>query len=107
MDRSDVIKLFTQSYAMDEIGQQIAAETAREVFCNVGSVSRAEWFDAGRNGMKPQYKVTMFAPDYAGETIAEYGGKRYGVYRTYLGQNETVELYLEQKGGVENAECKS
>ena len=42
----------------------------------------------------------MFAPDYNGETIAELNGVRYSVYRTYLGKNETIELYLERKAGV-------
>lgn len=42
----------------------------------------------------------MFAYDYAGETLAELDGVRYGIYRTYLGKNETIELYLERKAGV-------
>ena len=42
----------------------------------------------------------MFAYDYEGESIVEIDGTRYGVYRTYLGKNETLELYLEQKTGV-------
>lgn len=30
---------------------------------------------------------------------SQNGGK-YGIYRTYLGKNETIELYLERKSGV-------
>lgn len=101
MDRSNVIYLINESYTPDEIGQYIATETKRMVFCDVRSVSRSEWFDAGRNGLHPEYLFTMFAPDYKGEKIVEYDGNRYGVYRTYVGKNEQLELYVESKGGLD------
>ncbi len=100
MDRSSVIKLISMTYTQDAIKQYVETETEREVFCDVRSVTRAEWFDAGRNGMQPIYIFTMFAPDYQGEKVVEYNGQRYGVYRTYLGRNETIELYVEEKGGL-------
>lgn len=100
MDRSDIIILIDNTYTYDDIGQEIASETEREVFCDMSSISRAEWYDAGQNSMKPEYKVTMFDPDYNGEEIAEYNGKRYVIYRTYRGKNETIELYLQRETGV-------
>lgn len=100
MDRADVMQLITVTYTDDDINQKIPAETARNVFCNVASVSANEWFEAGRAGMQAALKVTMFAPDYQGEQIAVVGGIRYGVYRTYLTKNETLELYLERKAGI-------
>ena len=39
--------------------------------------------------------------DYNGESIAEYAGQRYGIYRTYERDDELVELYLEKKAGNE------
>ena len=42
----------------------------------------------------------MFSYDYGHEKIVELDGVRYGVYRTYLGKNESIELYLESKVGV-------
>lgn len=100
MDRSDVITLVAQSYAADAIGQQIATETTRDVFCQLSSVTQSEWFEAGRAGLKAEYRATMFAPDYDGEEIAIVNNRRYGIYRTFLGKNETIELYLERKAGV-------
>lgn len=99
MDRSSVISLVSESYTQDTIGQYIATETLRQVYCDVRSMYRSEWFEAGRDGLQPAYVFTMFAPDYSGEKIVEYNGKRYGVYRTYVGRNETLELYVEEKGG--------
>lgn len=100
MDRSNVINLISVTYQKDDIGQRIPQETKKSVFCNIQSISQNEFFEAGRNGLNPQYKVTMFRYDYGGEEIVELNGKRYGVYRTYFSQNETAELYLEKKSGV-------
>lgn len=100
MDRSDVIQLVVVRYSEDDIGQRIPAETARNVFCSIASVSASEWFEAGRAGMQAALKVTVFEPDYRGEQIAVVGGVRYGIYRTYRAKNETLELYLEAKAGI-------
>ena len=100
MDRSDVIQLVAVRYSEDDIGQRIPAETARNVFCSIASVSATEWFEAGRSGMQAALKVTVFEPDYHGEQIAVVDGVRYGIYRTYRAKNETLELYLEAKAGI-------
>lgn len=100
MDRSKVLTLFSQSYTQDDIGQQMPVETRKDVFCNITSVSASEFFEAGQAGFKPEFRATMFVYDYSGESIAELEGVRYSVYRTYLGRNETIELYLERKAGI-------
>lgn len=100
MDRSTQIWLVNITYSADSIGQQTPTEVKTPVYASLSSISRAEWFDAGRNGMKPEYVFTIFEPDYNGQTIIEYDSKRYGVYRTYRGKNETLELYTESKAGV-------
>lgn len=99
MDRSNTIKLLTPSYSQDSIGQFTATETTTTVFCNVQSVSREEFYDAGRNGLNPEYRVTLFAPEYNGQKFVEFNGVRYGVIRTYQGRNDTIELYIERKTG--------
>lgn len=100
MDRSEVLTLIAVSYTQDAIGQQVPTETRREVFCNLSSVSASEWFEAGQAGLNPEYRAIMFVYDYNGEGIAELEGNRYGVYRTYLGRDDMIELYLERKAGV-------
>ena len=100
MDRSRILTLIEEAYKPDALGQLIPTETRRDVYCNLSSVSASEWFDGGRAGLNPEYRATMFVYDYNGERIAELDGVRYGVYRTYLAQNEFIELYLERKAGV-------
>ena len=100
MDRSNVINLISTELALDEYGVQRATEKSEQVFCSVESVTASEVFEGGRNGLDPEFRFTMFEPDYSGHTIVEYKGKRYGVYRTYRGRNDTIELYCERMGGV-------
>lgn len=100
MDRSEVLTLVSATYAADEIGQRVPTETTRDVFCNVQSVSRAEFFAGGQAGLKPSYVATLFRYDYEGEQVAVLYGERYSVYRTYVRQDEQIELYLEPKSGT-------
>lgn len=100
VDRSDVITLVKKQMSMDAIGQQVATETSRNVFCNVGSITQSEFYEAGRSGLSPDYKVTMDRWEYDGEDICVLNGIRYGIYRTYITKGEAIELYLSRKGGV-------
>lgn len=100
MDRSDVCNLISTTKAQDDYGVWRDTEISREVFCQVDSVTRAEFFEGGRNGLNPQFRFTMFAADYEDEPIVEYNGKRYSVYRTFFGKTDNIELYVERKGGT-------
>lgn len=100
MDRSNVITLIAETTAQDEYGVWRTTETTQDVFCSVESVSASEFFDAGRNGLNPEYRMTMFNGDYNGERTLEYNGSRYGIYRTYLRRSDELELYVERKGGT-------
>lgn len=100
MDRSNVITLIGQTKTQNEYGIWESTETKRDVFCDVSSVTRAEFFDGGRNGLNPEYVFIMFYGDYNGETIAEYNGNRYAIYRTFHARTDVIELYVERKGGT-------
>lgn len=101
MGRSDVITLISVSIGKDEFGiPRIVTEEPREVMCQVDSVTRSEFFEGGRNGLNPEFVFRVFFADYEGERIVEYNGKRYGIYRTYHGRDDVVELYAERKGGT-------
>lgn len=102
MDRSDVVTLVAEAQTQDTYGVWRSTETRRDVFCAVDSITRAEFFDAGRSGLNPEYRITMFFGDYNGERTIIYNGKAYGVYRTYHARTDVLELYVERKGGVSN-----
>ena len=99
MTRDIELTLITPVMAADAYGiPQESTPQRRTVMARVESVTRSEFFDAGRNGLNPEYKFTMFQYDYQGEKIVEYNGRQYTVYRTYMGRSDTIELYVEQRG---------
>lgn len=94
------VSLISVTYLVDELAQRIPVEQIRTVLGYLSSISASEFFEAGRSGLNPQLRVTMFAPDYHGETAVDVSGVRYGVYRTYMSADDTIELYLERKAGA-------
>lgn len=100
MDRSNVINLISTTKEQDENGVWRETTNRRMVFCNVSSVTASEFFEGGRNGLNPQFRMVMFYGDYQGETILEYNGATYAIYRTYQRGTDELELYVERKGGT-------
>ena len=100
MDRSNVINLISTTKEQDENGVWRETTNRRMVFCNVSSVTASEFFEGGRNGLNPQFRMVMFFGDYQGETILEYNGATYAIYRTYQRGTDELELYVERKGGT-------
>lgn len=100
MDRSERITLLATSQSQNAYGVWTETITGRDVYCQVNSVTRAEFFDGSRSGLNPEYRMTMFFGDYNDERMLIYKGKTYAVYRTFIGRNDTIELYVERKGGT-------
>lgn len=100
MDRSDVLTLINQSRTQDDFGRWISTNTTRDVFVQVDSITQAEFYDAGRNGLNPEYRFRLFNGDYDGEELCEFHGQQYAIYRTYLRRDDTLELYVERTGGT-------
>ena len=99
MDRSSVITLLSSTRTQNKYGVWKETLTSRDVYCQVDSVTRSEFFEGGRNGLNPEFRFTMFFDDYEGEQTVIYNGNTYSVYRTYHARTDTIELYVERKGG--------
>ena len=96
-----VIKLLTTTKERDARGVWHENLTPREVFAKVRTVTRSEFFEGGRNGLNPDFQFTVFHGDYDGESVCEYEGKRYAIYRTYMiPGSDYIELYAERQGGT-------
>lgn len=104
MDRSDIITLYADQISYDDYGVAVKTRTGREVYCKVDSVTRSEFFEAGKAGLRPEYRMSMFFGDYNGETIVGYNGRMYSVYRTYMAKTDIIELYVERKTGTDGGE---
>ena len=100
MDRSEVITLVSYPRTQDANGVwRDSAPVERTVYCQVDSVTRSEFFDGERNGLKPEYRFTMFFAEYLGERTVIYNGVAYSVYRTYHARTDDLELYVERRTG--------
>lgn len=106
MDRSTPITLIGTTYTEDQYGVLQPTQTERLVYANVRNVSASEWFEGGRNGLNPEYRFTMFAPDYQGEDEVEHNGVIYAVYRTYQQRTDIIELYCEKRKGRQRGESE-
>lgn len=95
-----VLTLVSQTSERDDYGRLIKTKTTREILCNVQSISQAEFYEAGRNGLNPAYRFLVFQGDYEGEELCEFEGNQYAIYRTFRRDPDTIELYVERKGGT-------
>lgn len=104
----DELTLYCSEQYKDEYGVTHSRIRPRTILCRVGSVTRAEFFDAGRNGLNPEFMFTVFHGDYLGETTCRFHGQDYGIYRTYhVPGTDDLELYAERKGGTNGAYDRS
>lgn len=101
MNRSEVIYLVDRTYTQNEYGVMLPTETKKKVFCSKTSVTSAEWFEGGRNGLNPEYRFIVFKYDYNNEEVLEYNSVQYTIYRTYE-NNDLIELYVEKRKGNES-----
>lgn len=101
MDRSSVITLVSHTTARDQNGViRKNQQTERTVFAQANSVSRAEFFAGGENGLRPEYRFSMLDAEYNGERTVVYNGVYYSVYRTYHARTDIIELYVQLKAGT-------
>lgn len=94
--------LIKQENIKDSLGiWQEPKETKQEIFVTVESASRAEFFKAAQTGNRCDFVFITSPLDYSGETVIEWNGRRYDIYRTYYNPKEdTMELYAEERAGV-------
>lgn len=90
------LRLVSTQFAFDDIGNQVATEYMNEVFCNVKSITRAEFYNAATTDLKPSITFVVHLFEYNGEEIVEYNSTRYRVIRTYMTNTEEIELICEK-----------
>ena len=91
--------LLSEEHSVDSIGQYVSRIVERPVYGRVQSVTASEFFAGGQNGFKPEYRITMFGPDYEGEENLKLDGVMYSIYRTYRAKTDVIELYVEKRAG--------
>lgn len=92
---NEVLTLINVSYTTDEIGNDRESTVEADVFCEVTSASRAEFFSAAQAGLRPEYKFKIWAHEYGGQTKVRYDGLEFEIYRTFK-LHDTIELYAKE-----------
>ena len=67
----------------------------------VESISMNEFYQAGMQGFKPEYRMTVWLNEYSGQDILSYNDKIYSIYRTYRTDDGRIELYVTERKGDE------
>lgn len=94
MNEFGEITLCKKGFLQDCIGQAIdEAVEERTIQCEVDSIGRGEWITAQQGGFQSEIMVRVFSASYNGESLAQYCGKTYEIYRTFQSGDQT-ELYL-------------
>lgn len=94
---NEVISLIQQTHGVDDYGDPVITETARDVFAKLGSIGQKEFYQAHAVGLQPEVKFVLSDYlDYEGEDLVQYENQRYRVLRTYRkGQELELTVYRE------------
>lgn len=101
MNQAAKIALLKSEYSQDSIGQWTETRDERNVFAYVSSVSMVEFYNAGLQGFKPEYRMLVWRSEYEGEELLTYKDKTYTIYRTYERDDGRIELYVTERKGAE------
>lgn len=95
-----LVNLCKSTIVADEIGNQTETLLKNEVFAELRSITQNEFFAAQTAGLTPEYKFLVTIHDWNGESLLEYDGDIYHIYRTYVrSDSEQIELYTERRVG--------
>ena len=94
---NEVITLIKQKQGVDDYGDPVITESARDVFARLGSIGQQEFYQAHAVGLKPEIKFVLTDYlDYEGESLVIYEGQHYRVLRTFRkGQELEITVYRE------------
>lgn len=94
------IKLISQQYVIDEIGNQILQENLVEVpITEIQDVYQSEFYNASQQGLKPTLRVVINNLNYNDEEELYYMNKRYTIIRVDRVDNEYIALVCEKRVG--------
>ena len=97
--KSNVVTLIAESPDAHGVGVD-AEESSRTVYCTVKSIGMQEAYQAMGVGLAPELKVILAHDfEYDGEPIAELCGVRFKILRTYITEQDGIELTLQRIKG--------
>ena len=96
MVRATVISLISETRSRHGVHETVT-ESEREVFAEIRSVTRSEYYTALNADIQPEYVFKLTAEgDYQKEHFLKYDGQKYRVVRTYLTDDGGIEITAER-----------
>lgn len=95
----DVVELVAVTTVEDKDGYDQVSETKTEVFADVQSVKREEFYKSMQAGRELVAAFVIRACDYGGQPYLDYCGERYRVVRAYTKDGELLELNCAEHKG--------
>ena len=96
MTLADVIDLVTENRTGHGVHEAVM-DSERTVMCTVESVRRSEYYNALNAGFQPEYVFKLaLANDYQNERIVKFHGQKFRVVRTYLTDDDGIEITVER-----------
>lgn len=92
MRYQDIVFLIHSERIKTPNGYYQEVDTETEVFADVMSVTRSEFFAAKQHGIDMAITFEVSAHDYNGAKKLKYDGKLYKVERTYTKDGEKLQL---------------
>lgn len=95
------VKLISQQYVIDEIGNQKLQENYIEVpITEIQDVYQSEFYNASQQGLKPTLRVVINNLNYNDEEELIYMNKRYTIIRVDMVDYEYIALVCEKRVGA-------
>lgn len=95
------IKLITNQYVFDEIGNQKLQTNYIEVpIIEIQDIYQSEFYNASQQGLKPTLRVMISNLNYNDEEELIYMDKHYSIIRVDRVDNENIALICEKRVGI-------
>lgn len=101
MNLAEKITLLSIEYTQDDLGEWTETTSETDIFARVESITMNEFYQAGMQGFKPEYRMTVWMNEYSGQKILSYNDKIYTIYRSYRRDDGRIELYVTERKGEE------
>ena len=99
MLKSNVVTLIAENPAAHGVGTD-PVEVRRTVFCTLRSIGMQEAYQAMGQGLSPEMKVILAHDfEYQGEPLLELMGVRFRIIRTYITEEDGIELTIQREAG--------
>ena len=81
---------------LDKLHQPLFEEKRLTILCRKRSITRSEFYQANKAGLKPSLVVEIRNFEYENQEFAKFEGKQYRILKTYPIDSEILELTLSE-----------